>query len=102
MVTDYPHPMSRSDRLAATHDAHTKEWFGERLWTWLRQAFCGLHGHDHLLQFGQERMSLKCVSCGHESTGWELNEVPPRVTARADVRRHRVERPQFVSARRIA
>ena len=25
----------------------------------VRQTFCGLHGHDSLLQFGQDRMYLE-------------------------------------------
>jgi hypothetical protein len=99
MVTNYPHHMTRSNRFTATHEA---EWIGERLLSWVRQAFCGLHGHDHMLQFGQERMSLKCASCGHESSGWELNEARPTITARGDARHHRLARPQLVRARRIA
>ena len=102
MVTNYPQPMPQSDRLTAAHQAQTTEWFGERMWTWMRQGLCGLQGHDQLLQFGQERMSLRCVSCGHESSGWELNEPRPTVTARGDARRHHVGRPQLVSVRRIA
>jgi hypothetical protein len=47
----------------------------------VRQAVCGLHGHDNLLQFERERMFLKCVSCGFESPGWELKETPPTVVA---------------------
>lgn len=43
----------------------------------VRQAYCGLHGHDDLLQFEQDRMFLKCASCGHESPGWEMSETPP-------------------------
>jgi hypothetical protein len=36
----------------------------------LRQMMCGLHGHDTLVQFEQDRMFLRCVSCGHETHGW--------------------------------
>jgi hypothetical protein len=43
----------------------------------VRQAYCGLHGHDDLLQFEQDRMFLKCASCGHESPGWEMSDTPP-------------------------
>ena len=68
----------------------------------VRQTFCGLHGHDSLLQFGQDRMYLKCVSCGHETAGWELTETPPTVTVREGVRRPALVRPQLVSVRRIA
>ena len=68
----------------------------------VRQAFCGLHGHDSLLQFEQDRMFLKCVSCGHESPGWELDETPPRPPLRGDASRQALVHPQLVSVRRIA
>jgi hypothetical protein len=69
----------------------------------VRQGYCGLHGHDSLLQFEQDRMFLKCASCGHETPGWELTETPPTVVAVPEERqRVRVMRPQLVSARRIA
>jgi hypothetical protein len=45
---------------------------------------------------------LRCVSCGHETPGWELNEVPPTVTVRGDNRRHVIARPHLIRARRIA
>jgi hypothetical protein len=70
---------------------------------WLRQLYCGLHGHDNLLQFGKDRMYLQCVSCGHETAGWELGDLPrPTIVARVDAHRHAPARPHLVSARRIA
>lgn len=51
--------------------------------TWrltLRRFFCGLRGHDTLLQFEDARMFLRCASCGHESPGWELNAAAPTLT----------------------
>ena len=45
---------------------------GERL----RQFICGLHGHDALLQFERDRLSLVCTSCNYESPGWELRRAP--------------------------
>ena len=51
----------------------------ERMLDRVREAICGLHGHDILLEFQRDRMFLKCVSCGHESPGWDLNETPPTV-----------------------
>src|SRR5262245_29377638 len=63
---------------------------------------CGLHAHDTLLNFGQDRRSLGGVSCGHETPGWELTEAPPTVTVREDARRTAAMRPHLVSARRIA
>jgi hypothetical protein len=70
----------------------------------VRQAFCGLHGHDSLLQFEQDRMYLKCVSCGHESHGWELADTPrpTLISMRSEVRRSALVHRQLVSARRIA
>jgi hypothetical protein len=70
----------------------------------VRQAFCGLHGHDSLLQFEQDRMYLKCVSCGHQSHGWEIADTPPptKTAVREEIRRPALVRPQLISARRIA
>jgi len=102
--------VSDSPRLFAVPDEFTSrpgqtaqiEGFGERVMDRVREAFCGLHGHDSLLQFKQDRMFLKCVSCGHESPGWELNETPPTIVAQADTRRLALVRPELVDVRRIA
>jgi hypothetical protein len=101
MVTNYPHRFASHEGLRTTTETRT-DGYGVRLMEWLRQAFCGLHGHDTMLHFEQDRMSLQCVSCGHETPGWELNEVPPTVTIRGDARRHAMVRPQLIGARRIA
>ena len=103
MVTNYPHSFaSHDDPVAATAEDGKMDGFGGRVVDRLRQMFCGLHGHDTLLQFEQDRMFLRCVSCGHQTPGWELNEAPPTVTRRGDPRRHALARPQLISARRIA
>jgi hypothetical protein len=68
----------------------------------VRQLLCGFHGHDHLLQFEQERMFLKCVSCGHESPGWDLDEAPPVACTDAPLERRTLVRSQLISARRVA
>jgi len=103
MVTNYPHSIaSHDDGMPVTGEDAYVEGFGGRVIDRLRQMFCGLHGHDSLLQFEQDRMYLRCVSCGHQTPGWELNETPPTVTLRGDARRHRLVRPQLFSARRIA
>ena len=103
MVTNYPHSIaSHEDDGRATAEDGKMDSLGGRMFDRLRQLFCGLHGHDTLLHFDKERMSLRCVSCGHETPGWELNEVQPTVTARGDNRRHALARPHLISARRIA
>jgi hypothetical protein len=43
-----------------------------------REMFCGVRGHENLMQFERERLFLRCLSCGRETPGWELNEAPPR------------------------
>jgi len=94
--------MVTTEGLRATEAIEVEDGLGGRVLERIRQAFCGLHGHDTMLQFEQDRMFLRCVSCGHETAGWELNEVPPTVTVRGDARRHAIVRPKLVSARRIA
>jgi hypothetical protein len=103
MVTNYPQRMASQEGLRTTSTARSASggWF-ESLSRWLSQVFCGFKGHDTLLHFEDERMSLRCVSCGYESPGWELNEVPPTVTVRGDARRHAIVRPQLIRERRIA
>jgi len=93
--------MAAPDGLRTTAGSEQPGGF-MRVMMMVRQAFCGVRGHDTLLHFEGERMALRCVSCGHETPGWELNEVPPTVTVRGDARRHAIVRPQLISARRIA
>lgn len=67
----------------------------------VRQLWCGLHGHDSLLQFEQDRMYLRCVSCGHETPGWNLQDAPPTVSVRNETAPPLVQ-PHLISARRVA
>jgi hypothetical protein len=98
------HTVAFNESLDSTSDGYqVREDLVARSWARLRQFYCGLHGHDHLLQFAAERMFLQCVSCGHESPGWELTEAPPKRVLRGDARRHALNRPHLVGAeRRIA
>ena len=109
MVTNYPQTMTASrdvgeiaDIADIDHRANETDGLGERVLDRLRQALCGLHGHDMLRRFEQDRMSLRCVSCGHETPGWELNEAPPTVTVRGDHRRHVLARAKLISERKVA
>ncbi len=104
MVTNYPHAITSHNDLPhdeAPDEANGTHADGLGVMNRVRQMFCGLHGHDTLLHFEHDRMSLRCASCGHETPGWELNEAPPTVTIRGDGRRHML-RPQLISTRRIA
>lgn len=101
MVTNFPHTILSDKGIRAATDEVPTDGLGGRVIDRLRQVYCGMHGHDTMLQFQQDRMFLRCASCGHETPGWSLNEAPPTVTMRADARQLRVI-PQLVDERRIA
>ena len=54
--------------------------------TLLQRSFCTLCGHDRVLEFQSDRMLLRCSSCGHQTTGWEIGKrsVPRRSYERND------------------
>jgi hypothetical protein len=101
MVTNSLHPAASGRDSSPEEDGAHADGLGGVI-DRVRQVFCGLHGHDSMLQFEQDRMFLRCVSCGHETPGWSLDEAPPTVTVRGDARRHAIVRPHLVGARRIA
>ncbi len=43
-------------------------WILERLTC----LWCGLSGHDAVLRFEYDRLSLRCLACSYESPGWDL------------------------------
>jgi hypothetical protein len=101
MVTNYARPFASRDDLSTT-GTH-EEGLGERVIDRLRQVVCGLHGHDTYVQFEQDRMFLRCVSCGHETPGWAIKEpTPAAAVARADLRSRTLARPGLLSERKIA
>jgi hypothetical protein len=101
MVTNYPHSVASHEDVSTRGEAHG-EGIGERVMDRLRHMMCGLHGHDTLLQFEQGRMFLRCVSCGHETPGWEVIEPQASVTLRDGARHHAIGRQQLIGERRIA
>jgi hypothetical protein len=102
MVTNYPPSFASREGRRAVSEQMQEEGLGGRMMDWLRQTFCSMHGHDTMLHFQQGRMSLRCVSCGHETPGWSLNEAKPTITIRGDARRLAIQRPHLVATRRIA
>jgi hypothetical protein len=68
----------------------------------VRQVFCGLHGHDNMLQFEHEHMFLRCTSCGHQTPGWRLHDIPPARVVRKDASSSTLVRPQLETVRRVA
>jgi hypothetical protein len=48
-----------------------------RLAVWqLREGVCGLRGHDMVLHFEPERLSLQCLACGARTQGWAIDVNP--------------------------
>ena len=41
-----------------------------------RQVVCGMHGHEMMLRFDVERLSLRCSTCGAQTCGWEIGGRP--------------------------
>ena len=73
--------------------------------TWLfdplRRMLCGLRGHDTIREFEQDRLSLRCMSCGYRTRGWSLRSDTfngPSVSLKSSPHRGRVEaRPRAIS-----
>ena len=102
MVTNYPSRLASHGADTDSESHRADDGVGTVVASRVRQMFCGMHGHDNLLQFERDRMFLRCVSCGHESPGWALTETPPTVTEVGDATRHAIVRPPLVGIRRIA
>jgi hypothetical protein len=97
MPTTYGHSIPLNSAATPATDEPNDGIVGQVL-DWLRQLPCGLRGHDSLMQFHKDRVFLQCVSCGHESPGWELTGKPPRVVLHGDARRHALVRPRLLGA----
>ena len=102
MVTNYPSRLASRRAETEGETDRVDDGVGSVVAAKMRQMLCAMHGHDNLLQFERERMFLRCVSCGHESPGWELTETPPTITEVGDASRHAMVRPPLVGIRRIA
>ena len=102
MVTYCPHRVASYSRLETGSDTRrADDGLATRVLSQVRQTFCGMAGHDSLVQFEGARMFLRCASCGHESPGWALDETLPTVKTRDDARRGTLRR-QLVGSRRTA
>lgn len=64
----------------------------------LQQFMCGLRGHDEVLHFERDRLSLRCLSCGHRSAGWSLGPEAMRPQQQPDKRSSRALRVLEVAA----
>lgn len=103
MVTNYPQDIVTPRVGSRTGEQDAGRAFS-RLWRRVQFALCSLHGHDPLLHFDQNRMYLRCASCGHETPGWELDEHRPRLRFHGNPQHHFVSRPDSMepTERKIA
>jgi len=88
MATEGEHTAVEPDIVVRSSEMTTAyEWVAQRL----RWAVCAVRGHETFLQFGDHRMSLRCIACGHETTGWTIGEAPPRGPATPPASHARIE-----------
>lgn len=73
-----------------------------RMTALVSQAICGLHGHDSLLHFEENRVCLRCSSCGYETPGWSVDAKRPRLRYSGDEQRYRVADRSITRPRRVA
>jgi len=76
----------------------------------LRRMYCALRGHDTILVFHQDRLSLRCLSCSYRTGGWSLrpdsfntsSATHERLTHPARKAPHSLESPKVSSGASIA
>jgi hypothetical protein len=78
MVTNYPQQLTASP-AAAERPAVEDDGLFSRALEFVSQKLCGMHGHDSVLHFENNRMLLRCTSCGYDSPGWEVSQRRPHV-----------------------
>ena len=50
-----------------------------------KKIYCGLRGHEDLMEFGKDRLYLYCQSCGWSSPGWEIGKKKNQVIKESNV-----------------
>jgi hypothetical protein len=102
MATQSAHLISFNTTSVDGNTREASEGVSDRIVARMKRLYCGLHGHDVLMQFEKTRVYLRCTSCGHETPGWTLTQAAPKVVFRGDARRHAMVRPHFIGARHPA
>jgi hypothetical protein len=87
-VTTRIAPRLESERLAV------------RLARRLGQFLCALRGHDSVLHYEGSRMMMRCTSCGHDSSGWEITGHGQRQRYEGDRKRHELKPMRLVLRKR--
>ncbi|HXG87994.1 MAG TPA: hypothetical protein VNJ02_06625 [Vicinamibacterales bacterium] len=72
-----------------------------RLTSWFQQTWCFISGgHHKVLHTAPDKMALLCVSCGHQSSGWDVGT--PRLARTTVNAKKPVQRPTVQTRRPIA
>ena len=100
MAANCPQQMATVDELGPplVTTTATEDGLGSAVLDRLGQLLCAMQGHEHMLQHSEGRMFLRCVTCGHESPGWD---VPTRLRA-ATVTEARARVAPSLPERRVA
>ena len=53
--------------------AHANQWARRQL-VHLHRGVCALRGHDLVLYRAPRRLSVRCIDCGWESSGWTIEK----------------------------
>ncbi len=87
-------PMVEASALAVIGRARVREWLSpshaEPIGRLVAHWVCGLQGHERYLHTDRDRVSLRCVACGHESPGWSTGRPAYQRTWPGDAARHRL------------
>lgn len=73
----------RFDRWSTTDRRPRQTHFAalvNRLLTLVQHVLCGLGGHEMVRHFEPGRLSLRCLSCGAQTSGWSLDGAAASVT----------------------
>jgi hypothetical protein len=102
MVTNYPREVVTQGIGTAAVETSGRAF--ARMWKRVQHALCSLHGHDTLLHYDQNRICLRCASCGYETPGWELDRRRPRIRFHGKPQHHYAGRTQSIETaqRKIA
>lgn len=96
MVTNYPQQLT-AGVTASQRDVQADDTLVSRAMGWVGQLLCGMRGHDSVLHFENNRVMMRCTSCGYDTPGWEISGQGPRRRYEGDARRHLlVTRPHLV------
>jgi hypothetical protein len=72
MVRNYPQQLTAPPTLERST---VEDGLLARAVEFVNQRFCAVRGHDSVLHFEQNRVLLRCTSCGYDSPGWEVKKI---------------------------